>query len=235
MARGIPIWKESFEMPIHQEGGARHVGLIPDGIRRWGRLRQVSLADAYSIAMDRIAETTDAIFDHGATSVSIYLLSKENLQRTQAELAVILSSELDFVNELIPSVAAKWCCSVSHAGDPEILPTEYREGLKALVRGTSANAERSLNLLAGYDPIHEFLRAARLSAGVDDVVSQLMVPDRVDLVIRTGCVRRLSGFLPIQTAYAELFFVDELFPDVTRRHVSDAFEFFSGRDRRFGK
>ncbi|MBP5308565.1 MAG: undecaprenyl diphosphate synthase family protein, partial [Clostridia bacterium] len=106
---------------------------------------------------------------------------------------------------------------------------------------TRQYAPYALNVLVNYGGRSELVRAARMLSGkevpAESFRSGLYRPDLPDpdLIIRTGGERRLSGFMPFQSAYSELYFCDTLFPDFGQAEIDAALKDYSARDRRFGK
>jgi len=126
------------------------------------------------------------------------------------------------------------------------LPREVRKLAEVLVSETQNYRDRTLNICVGYGGREEILNAA-MAASVwlrsnplikrlhENVFEQfLMIPKPLDIMIRTGGEKRLSGFMLYQIEYAELFFTDTLWPDFTSRELDEMLNEFSERNRRFG-
>ncbi|MGW0563247.1 undecaprenyl diphosphate synthase family protein [Streptomyces sp. NPDC003016] len=209
---------------------ARHVGVIPDGTRRWSRRRGVPLADGYLLAMENLARVVDVLYSAGVPVVSLYLLSLRNLSRSQAELGAVFEAETHFCARLLPQVLARHSARVSAVGELSRIPADYRQALHAL-DGPAAGTERRLYLLVAYDAWEELRAACAHPAPQAPPARRLGVREDVDLVLRTGGGNLLSGFLPLQSQYAHLHTVETLFNDLTPSDVRSALADFAGRER----
>lgn len=183
-----------------------HVGLIPDGLRRWAKANAATLADAYLKGADKVTEILLALRGHGVQTVSVYNLSRANLGRRSDELEAVYAASLHFLTTLIPDHFDSATCSFRLHGDRNALPHKYvaaAEDLEMAMNGS----EFRINILAAYDA-HDELRAACERAhreGCD--LSAALDIGNVDMVIRTTPEQLLSGFLPLQSQYAQLNFL----------------------------
>jgi len=215
-----------------------HVGIIPDGNRRWAKQNNMDLTEAYWLAMQKITACCGALFHKGVSSVSVYLLSKDNILRAREDLQAVVIAEARMLRELIPALKRDLGVRVYHAGNPASLPEEFRSALNGVCETGNGCTDPfpRLYLLAGYDAYEEIV-AARDAIGPDPekLIEALSVPVELDAVIRTGADHRISGFLPLQCKYAELFIEPYYFPDITPERVLAIMEEFGSRNRRFGK
>lgn len=215
-----------------------HIGIIPDGNRRWAKQNNMDLTEAYWLAMQKITACCDALFRKGVSSVSVYLLSKDNILRAREDLQAVVIAETRMLRELIPALKRDLGVRVYLAGNPVSLPPEFRAALQDVCEPGNGQADPfpRLYLLAGYDAYEEVTAArAAIGSDPDHLISALSVPVELDVVIRTGADRRISGFLPLQCKYAELFFETYYFPDITPERVLAILDEFRSRSRRFGK
>lgn len=199
-----------------------HVGLIVDGARRWARKEAVPLRRAYAIALEGVDALVRQMFDNGVVSVSVYLLSRDNLQRAEDELDAVFDATADYLAHDAAALAEEYGAGFAVAGDIGSVPDRYRSAAEALVRAApAAGAPRRIYLLIAYSPAEEL--AACWRPGLETMaalVSELWVPERVDLVIRTGGGALLSDFLPLQSGYARLWTTTLLFPELTWEAVA---------------
>lgn len=197
----------------------RHIGLIPDGNRRWARANSFTYREAYSKAMWRVIECVRLFFSADLMSCSVYLLSTANLSRGQDDLEAVLDAETCFLSAMLPPAMNELKCKVIHAGRSFLLPTPMHFALKELCEQTRHFSERTLYILVGYDPIDEINAAVELSRQRNeplDVFAHFWVPERIDVVIRTaGGPALLSNFLPLQCGYAQMYMLERYFPDCT--------------------
>lgn len=189
--------------------------------------------------MVAIAERAKAL---GIKYLTVYALSTENLDRPQDELdkmfALIRKQFKSLTQRLFDGGAA-----VKIIGDVSLLPADVQEILKEGVAKSPEKADFTFIMALGYGARNEIVRAANLAVKeggevTEEGLSSLLytggVPDP-DLIIRTGGELRLSNFLLWQSAYAELYFTDVLFPDFTDEEFDRAISDYSARDRRFGR
>ena len=211
------------------------IGLIPDGTRRWAHQSQCTYTDAYIRTMLGITNFISFMFDQSISSLSVYLLSKENLLRKPSDLEPVLTSELDLLMRMLPPVVAKFKAKVFHAGRKDLLPPNYAEALSTLCQYTADNAERRLYLLAVYNPLEELMGSFKHIGHQHIKIEDLWVPEALDLVIRTGGEHRLSNFLPLQAGYAEYIFIEKYFNDLTEQDLLGFLNEFQIRHRRYGR
>ncbi len=214
----------------------KHIGLIPDGARRWARQNKTRLESAYLQTMEKIAQAISLFFDHGAIAVSVYLLSADNLRkRPDDDLKSVIASETHLVEVILPPLIREYDCKATLAGQRSLLPPPFAATFENLESDSSGCGTRRLYLLAGYDAWLEITDAIQRACCDKDPRDHLWVPEEVDAVFRTGGEQRFSGFLPLQSRYAEIKFFPDLFLDVTTQCLELAISDLSGRNRRFGE
>ncbi|MYS14418.1 undecaprenyl diphosphate synthase family protein [Streptomyces sp. SID4982] len=211
-------------------GVPRHVGVIPDGSRRWSRLNGVPLTESYHLAMRNLARITDLLLASQVRSVSLYMLSVRNLLRPAEELAAVFEAESRFCSVLLPEILRRHGARAEVVGRNEGLPSEFLGALDEL-RGIPGEGGRKVCLLVGYDAWEEVFAAMRGASSIEEAKAALAVPEDVDLVIRTGGGALLSGFLPMQSQYAHIATVDALFNDLSLADVTAALDEFAERTR----
>jgi undecaprenyl diphosphate synthase len=214
------------------------IGIIPDGNRRYAKKNNIPLVKAYWRGVKKAEEALE--FLKRETNVKFayfYTLSLENLRkRTKTELNTlfkILKKEIDRWLKTDPGVEVRF------GGELEFLPKRIREGAEKLEEKTRGN-EPKVGLMIGYSGIEEVLRAARLAKNpksYEELRRYFYLPDfpDADLILRTSGEMRLSGFLPLQSAYAEFIFYPKLWPEMERTDFIAVLEEYAGRDRRFGR
>jgi undecaprenyl diphosphate synthase len=197
-----------------------HVGLIPDGLRRWAQSNGTPLSEAYRRGAEKVVEILLALQGNDVQTVTVYNLSRANLARRDDELAAVYAASLHFVASLIPRHFDPTSCSVRLHGDRALLPREYVDAAQAIERDMTGGAFR-INVLAAYDAGDE-LRAAHCRALREglDITAAFEIGD-VDLVIRTTPEPLLSGFLPLQSQYAQLIFLTTPLNDLESHHIDD--------------
>ena len=211
-----------------------HVGLIPDGGRRWAEKQGVSLAESYHKTKLFLAEICSYLFDAGVTEISIYLSSIQNFRRPQTEIeAFNTASEIAFGKEIL-QLAQKKLARIVVAGKKEILPSEYLKAIEFVEAKTEGFQNRTINLLIAYNPIEELMNAFSKSDTNNEILQNLWVKTPLHLIIRSGGANLLSNFLPLQSGFARLYFFDKLFNDLTINDFKEILNEFSYLDRKFG-
>jgi undecaprenyl diphosphate synthase len=220
-----------------------HLGIIPDGNRRHARVMQLTTDEGYQLAAEKALEVLQWCRAKRIAHVSAFGVSQENIAlRPAAEIFSLHAALLHFCN-MIPRLPAT-CLHVF--GAPALLPAYIpaRDRFIAMAKypadhdvelvvhvGVNYSARAELDSLLkavtdrGFDVVCRAPSQFTLSAGVPPV----------DLVIRTGGQRRLSGFLPFQTSYSELWFTETLWPAFTHNEFAAALEWYEHQDRRFGE
>lgn len=219
-----------------------HVAVIMDGNGRWATERGLKRSEGHKEGAKKVSVVANALFNAGVKTVSLYALSEENFSRPQDEITGILERIEEFIAAFPKlfkegSVRLRFLGSVEKAGEPLCSVIGQAE------KDTLFCSPFTLNILLGYGGRAEIIRAARLLSEKNEeftaenfekelYTSGLSDPD---LIIRTGGEKRLSGFMPYQSTYSELYFCDTLFPDFGEEDISAALSDYSGRNRRFGK
>jgi undecaprenyl diphosphate synthase len=226
-----------------------HIGIIPDGSRRWSRKNDIFDWRAPGEAVDKLVR--NLFFNYPEVSeISIWALSTENLDRNTKDKNLVYAVINNKIKDLIKFTRGKGKESLrirvigSRWGE---LPKHVKETALEAVEESKNNTGPVLNLCIGYGGKEEILEAAMASskwfrknptiAKMHKNVFEkfLLVPKPLDMVIRTGGERRLSGFMLYQIEYAELFFSDTLWPDFSTQELDNIMEKFRERERRFGK
>lgn len=209
-----------------------HVGIIPDGNRRWALARGLPKSAGYEHGIEPAKKFYDVVWDLGIQEVSSYVFTKENMHRPKDQVEAFKAAFVTFIDWIENKDV-----SVLLVGDTR--SASFPEGLEHLaVPGEGRDAKRRLNLLVNYSWKWDVAEAARaLAAGresdpLDHVGSRHV--SRIDLVVRWGGRSRLSGFLPLQSAYADLYVVDALWPDFEVDHFYDALRWYGGQDVTLG-
>ncbi|MFB4193783.1 polyprenyl diphosphate synthase [Streptomyces carpaticus] len=226
----------------------QHVAVIMDGNGRWATQRGGPRTAGHEAGQLALRDVVYGALEIGLPCLSLYTLSTENWTRPATEVEALLRSfqdGLDLEAEEIWQRDVRLCWS----GVPDGMPPEMVRSVRRTEHATRNRTGLTLNMCVNYGGRTEIARAARalarqVAAGTLDpdaitprhLASHLHQPGlpEVDLLIRTGGEMRTSNFLPWQSTYAELVFLDTLWPDVDRTHLWQAIDTYSRRDRRFG-
>ena len=219
----------------------RHIAFIMDGNGRWAEQRGMSRSFGHLAGAEtfyRIAEYCRGI---GIRHMTVYAFSTENWKRPPEEVQNIIGILTDYINKCIAR-ADKEDIHVRFIGNLTVFPKKLQEKVEKLDRET-AHRSFSLNIAMNYggreELVHackELIRQGKTDVTESDISANLYTanyPDP-DLVVRTGGDTRISNFLLWQSAYAEYYFTDVLWPDFSAKDVDAAIAAFYSRHRRFG-
>jgi short-chain Z-isoprenyl diphosphate synthase len=227
----------------------RHVGVILDGNRRWARAAGSSPAEGHQAGANKITEFLGWCEELSIEVVTLWLLSTDNLNRPEDELAPLLGIIENVVEEL--ALAGRW--RVNPVGALDLLPAETASLLKDVGARTAGVRGLHVNVAVGYGGRREIADAVRSllhdhaqrGTSIEELAEVLDVehiaehlytrgqPDP-DLVIRTSGEQRLSGFLLWQSAHSEFYFCEAFWPDFRRVDFLRAIRAYAARNRRYG-
>jgi len=222
---------------FHPSPGAvpTHVGIIPDGGRRWALAHGKTLSESYARTRLHLKTWVEFLLKKEIREITIYLSSIQNFKRDPAELKANLELVEASLKEEITVMAKEKNLRVIVSGQRQVLPETMVKTLFNIEQQTAGYNRGRLNFLLAYDPLAEIINAFRESGDPARFFNHLRITTPVDLVIRSGGAPVLSNFLPLQSAYARLFFSDKLFNDFEIVDLEMALENFGKTDRKFGE
>ena len=217
-----------------------HVGIIPDGMRRWSKENNISLVESYLTSLENIDNIISYFFSNEVKILSIYSLSSDNLQRDESEIDSIIYAETLYFDKFLPEICKKWNSKFVAVGNiDDITNQKFKNSIIKLQELTKDYSEKKMYALINYDPLDDI---TILSKNINNNKQEninffdlLKVKEPVDLLIRTGKVKRTSNFLPFHIGYAELRFIDKLFIDTEIDDFKNVYENFSNENRKYGK
>jgi undecaprenyl diphosphate synthase len=221
----------------------RHIAVVPDGNRRYARKLGKSEHEGHRAGSEVFRQLLDWCKEEKIKELSFWAMSTENLKRSALEVSFLYSLFQEMCDEIIKKHDEKTLENVKirFCGALNLLPKSLSDKMRKIESLTSGNTEFILNLLVAYGGREELTHAVKSIASekpsdiTEDLVkSRLYVQDDVDLVIRTGHAC-LSGLLPWQISYAEIIFLDKLWPEFTKQDFKACLAEFSRRKRSFGK
>lgn len=227
----------------------RHLAVIPDGNRRWGVREELPRAAAYEAGERTIFATTQACIDRGVEWLTFFLFSTENWARDAAEVEYLVGGDRSLLFRMMRNRAREiHARNIRFRLIGDRVSDVAANALEAVAETedlTKDNTGLNLVMAVNYGGRQELVRAAQRAARehgtdrpwtVDDIGTELFLPEMpdVDLLIRTSGDRRISNYLLWQLAYAELRFVDALWPDFNETHLDDCLASFRTVERRFG-
>ena len=223
---------------------ARSVAIIMDGNGRWAAARGLPVAEGHREGARALRRTVEAAIDLGIDSLAVYAFSTENWARPPDEVESIMELLDETIDRELPDLA-KQGVRTRFFGRRDRVPEVVRQKMAGLETETSGNERLQLWIAFDYGSRAELVDAVRalVRDGVPaENVSEASLGERLyaptlpdpDLVIRTSGEKRLSNFLLWQSAYAELVFVDTLWPDFGEPDLRAALEEYAQRGRRYG-
>jgi undecaprenyl diphosphate synthase len=219
------------------DAGPRYVAIITDGNGRWAKARGLSAAEGHQAGADVVkARLRDAV-DLGIRELTVYSFSTENWSRPAEEVGALMSMFSQRILGETPELDEQGV-RMRFLGRREGVDPALVEQMQWAEERTAANDRITLFVAFNYGGRAEIVDAARRFEGgtEEDFAKLLYAPEMhdPDLLIRTSGEQRTSNFLLWQTAYSELVFAPELWPDFTREAFERALAQYGERDRRFG-
>jgi undecaprenyl diphosphate synthase len=216
---------------------ARYVAIITDGNGRWAKQHGVSVTAGHNAGADTVkARLRDAV-ELGVRELTVYSFSTENWSRPASEVNALMRMFGRRIRNETPELDEEGV-RLRFIGRREGVSAALRRQMDWAEAETAANDRITLFVAFNYGGRAEILDAAQRFAGGDeaDFRALLYAPEMhdPDLIIRTSGEQRLSNYLLWQSAYSELVFRDELWPDFTREAYAESLAEFAARRRRFG-
>ncbi|MDA1323310.1 MAG: isoprenyl transferase [Proteobacteria bacterium] len=225
-----------------------HVGIIMDGNGRWAQSRGLPRIAGHRKGADSVRIAVSTAVELGIQYLTLYGFSMENWKRPMAEVTALMGLLRLYLRQEIDELDEKGV-RIRFIGERQRLAPDIVNLIREAEKRTEANTALNLVVALSYGARQEITAAARQLAqmvldgdlALDDINESLMsqnlatagIPD-VDLVIRTSGEKRVSNFLLWQLAYAELIFVDTLWPDFLGRDLQEAVNEYHRRERRYG-
>ncbi len=227
----------------------KHLALIPDGNRRWSGTHKLQILNGYQKGIKKFIDFSIWAKGFGVKTLTVWALSTENIKnRSKAEIRVLYKLYTNASNDPeILDMLKKNGARIRVIGNLGMLPKGVKTALQSLERKTRSYKDFTINLLIGYggkdDMIYAFKRVYNYALKRKEVITEALITQsmrtaslpNVDFIIRTSGEMRLSGFLPWQADYSELYFAKKYWPDFEKRDLKKALRVFSERQRRFGK
>ena len=226
----------------------RHVALVMDGNGRWAKQRGLPRTEGHKRGEASLFDTVEGCIELGIPYLSAYAFSTENWKRSPDEVRFLMGFNRDVIRRRRDDLHAMGVRVRWSGRRPRLWRSVIKE-LEVAQEMTKHNAVMTLTMCVNYGGRAEITDAAQAMAR--DVAAGLVDPEKVteklferylyqpdipdvDLFLRPSGEERTSNFLPWQSAYAEMVFLDTLFPDFDRRHLWHACELYAQRDRRYG-
>lgn len=226
----------------------RHVAIVMDGNGRWANQRGLPRTRGHEMGEQSLLDVVNGALDLGIRWLSAYAFSTENWKRSPEEVRFLMGFNRDVIHRRLDElddlgVRVRW------AGRPQRLWKSVLSELQTAEERTKNNTRMNLVMCVNYGGRAEIADAVGRIAALartkrispkridEDTIARFLyqpeMPD-VDLFIRSSGEQRTSNFLLWQSAYAEMVFLERLWPDFTRRDLFEAVDLYVNRDRRYG-
>lgn len=241
-----------------------HVGIIPDGNRRWARKNNVGLTEAYENGLQKIKMVVNHLFDIGVKYVTVYAFSAENINRDKTEVNTIFSLLRNYLNKIIKG--EETIPNVKFIGRLGVLPKDLQQLMDVVEQKNKSDKDVHVFIGVAYGGQQEIVDAVMsyindeldllLEDPIETIIDKIQKISKLninetrfsrylyidytkvpypDLIIRTGGVHRMSNFLLYPAAYSEWYFIDTLWGDITNEEIDKGIEWFKEQNRNFGK
>ena len=227
----------------------KHIAIIMDGNGRWAKQKGFLRAIGHENGTKAVRQTVEAAAELGIENLTLYAFSTENWNRPKLEIQTLMRLLVSSLKKEIKTLQDN-NIKLTAIGNLESLPKKVHHELLDVINTTKTNSRMTLTLALSYGSREELLNTVKeISIKVkNNIISAESIdestinkhlytqnlPD-VDLLIRTSGEHRISNFLLWQIAYAELYFINTLWPDFTKEDLYTAIIDYQKRERRFGK
>ncbi len=216
----------------------KHIAFIMDGNGRWATSKGLSRKEGHKAGFDNLVEILKECKKIGLTSATCYAFSTENWKRPQAEVEFLMKVPIDLYNarkqELLNSQI-----KVQFIGRRDRIPPATLRAIEEIEKETSMFQPFTAYIAYDYGSKDELVRVLEEARSSNEVITEAYIDQKlpvppIDLLIRTSGEKRLSNFLLWQSAYAELLFVNDYWPDFTPSRLLESIEEYNERSRRYG-
>lgn len=208
----------------------KHIGIIPDGNRRWAVEKGFNKEEGYNKGLNPGVEVLNLAREIGVEEITYYGFTTDNCKRPKVQVESFTKACVDAVN-----LIAKQDVSLLVVGNynSKFFPEELKKYKK---RTDIGNGGIKVNFLVNYGWEWDVCNISSTSSNRKNIMEMLKSKDvsRIDLIIRWGGRRRLSGLLPIQSVYSDFYVIDDMWPDFKANHFYDAISWYDKQDITLG-
>jgi undecaprenyl diphosphate synthase len=225
----------------------QHIAIIMDGNGRWAQKRHMPRTVGHAKGTAVVRSLVEHCAKLGVKCLTLFAFSTENWQRPADEVSTLMGLFVQYLEKEMKDLAVAGV-RLKVIGDVEGFAPDVQQRIKATEAATSNNELITLCVAANYGGRWDVVQAVKnwQSANPNRSVAELTEAElaqalstadmpEVDLLIRTGGEQRISNFLLWQSAYAEMYFTDALWPEFDDKELVKALEWYAQRTRRFGK
>lgn len=218
------------------------IGIILDGNRRWAHERGLPKLEGHRQGAETLKKIARAVRDRGIPHLAVFAFSTENWNREQAEVSYLMKLFRSALEKDWRELGREGI-RLRFAGQRERLAPDLQKLARDLEQETEKNTGLTLWACISYGGRAEIAEAARKAAALGGEITEEALSKHLwtadmpdcDILIRTSGEKRISGFLTWKGTYAELFFVDEYWPDFSEEILDRILAEYAGRERRMGK
>ncbi|MEZ5356620.1 MAG: polyprenyl diphosphate synthase [Bryobacteraceae bacterium] len=210
-----------------------HLAIIMDGNGRWATRRGLPRLAGHQQGVEALRRVMTAAPAAGVTDLTVYAFSADNWKRPAAEVEGLMGLLTLFVARETANLVAKGI-RFTAIGRRDRLPLAVRKALLEVETATCGEDRLHLRVALDYSSRETILSAASSGARTREDLERLMPAPAVDLLIRTAGEQRLSDFLLWESAYAEFWFTEKLWPEFGREDLEEAMRAYESRERKYG-
>lgn len=226
-----------------------HVAIILDGNGRWAKKRMMPRQYGHAKGAQVVEQICEDAWNMGIKYLTVYAFSTENWNRPDSEVKILMDIFSKYMVDKLQKVGQK-NMKIRFIGERSRLDAAMLDKIHNLEESTRDNTGLNFTVALNYGSRDEMVRAMKKMAAnvkdgtlaIEDITEECFqgyldtaeLPDP-DLLIRTSGEQRLSNYLLWQLAYTEFYFTDVMWPDFNKDELSKAVEWYSNRDRRYGK
>lgn len=225
-----------------------HIAIIMDGNRRWAKARMMPVKLGHKQGAETLKKIVRYAQKIGIKYMTVYAFSTENWKRSEEEVAALMDLLKAYLEDFAKEADTENIV-IRVLGSMKELSKALQDAINRTVERTKDNTGIIFNIALNYGGRNEIVNATRQIS--EEVLAGKIKPEDIneemlskhmytkgepdpDLLIRTSGELRLSGFLPWQSTYSELYFVDKLWPDFDEKDLDEAIKVYGSRNRKFG-
>ena len=230
----------------------KHVGIILDGNRRFAKRLMMKPWKGHEWGKEKVIKVLEWAKERGIEEITFYAFSMQNFNRPKEEFDYLMKIFKEMLQELLEKLEKKdksvQDMMVRFIGRIKLFPSEIKDKMLEVMEKTAGKKKYTVNFAMAYGGREEVMDAVlkiaeQLKKGLLDVSQineevfskNLYMADEPDMIIRTGGEKRTSNFLIWQGNYAELIFLDKMWPEIEKTDLVACIEEYKQRERRFGR
>jgi tritrans,polycis-undecaprenyl-diphosphate synthase [geranylgeranyl-diphosphate specific] len=221
----------------------KHIAVIIDGNRRYAKKRLLPTFKGHEAGAEKVKEFLKWCRDLGVKETTVYVLSTENLKRSEEELNHLFRLFKKFFKETKDNKEIEEKkVKIRFIGDLSLVSEEIKKEAEELEEKTRNYNNYITNFCFAYggrlelvNAINNILKTGKKEINEEDIKKNLWLSSEPELIIRTGGKTRTSNFLPWQSVYSEWIFLDKMWPEITKEDFLSCIDKFNSIERNFGK